>query len=152
VHKPPVIVLDEPTAGVDVELRQNLWEFIRRLNRDGHTIVLTTHYLEEAARLCDRLVIMDNGTFLVEGKPADLVRDKVGNEIVEMDNTPDVIACLTEMGIPYEIAGDQVQVATGASRELAKILLDRCKTSRVSTRPATLEDVFLKLTGRNLRE
>jgi lipooligosaccharide transport system ATP-binding protein len=69
-----------------------------------------------------------------------------------MDNTPDVIACLSEMGIPYESVGDQLQVATDTSRELAKTLLDRCKTSRVNTRLATLEDVFLKLTGRNLRE
>jgi lipooligosaccharide transport system ATP-binding protein len=76
----------------------------------------------------------------------------VGSEIVEMDNTPEVIACLTDLGVPFEAVGDQVQVATDASRELAKTLLDRCKTSRVSTRPATLEDVFLKLTGRTLRE
>ena len=61
VHKPPVIVLDEPTAGVDVELRQGLWQFIRRLNRDGHTIVLTTHYLEEAEELCDRIAMLKAG-------------------------------------------------------------------------------------------
>ena len=61
VHRPPVIVLDEPTAGVDVELRQTLWEFISRLNRDGHTIVLTTHYLEEAESLCDRIAMMRRG-------------------------------------------------------------------------------------------
>ena len=95
---------------------------------------------------------MDNGTILVEGRPADLVRDHVGEEIVEMDNTPEVVTCLAEMGVPYETAGDQVQVTTGSARELAKTLLDRCRNSRVYTRPATLEDVFLKLTGRNLRE
>jgi len=61
VHKPPVIVLDEPTAGVDVELRQALWQFIRRLNRDGHTIVLTTHYLEEAEALCERIAMLNRG-------------------------------------------------------------------------------------------
>jgi ABC-2 type transport system ATP-binding protein len=61
VHKPPVIVLDEPTAGVDVELRQSLWAFIRRLNRDGHTIILTTHYLEEAEALCGRIAMLKNG-------------------------------------------------------------------------------------------
>ena len=95
---------------------------------------------------------MDHGTFLVEGAPADLVRDQVGSEIIEMDNTQEVISCLTELGVVYESLGDQVQVATDASRELAKTLLDRCTTSRVNTRPATLEDVFLKLTGRTLRE
>ena len=61
VHKPPVIVLDEPTAGVDVELRQGLWQFVRRLNRDGHTIVLTTHYLEEAEELCERIAMLKEG-------------------------------------------------------------------------------------------
>jgi lipooligosaccharide transport system ATP-binding protein len=152
INNPDLLILDEPTIGLDPQARHLIWERLRLLQAQGNTIVLTTHYLDEAAWLCDRLVIMDNGTFLVEGKPADLVRDQVGSEIVEMDNTPDVIACLTEMGIPYEIAGDQIQVATGASRELAKTLIDRCTTSRVSTRPATLEDVFLKLTGRNLRE
>jgi len=152
INNPDLLILDEPTIGLDPQARHLIWERLRLLQAQGHTIVLTTHYLEEAARLCDRLVIMDNGMILVEGKPADLIQDQVGNEIVEMDNTPEVISCLSEMGIPYESVGDQVQVATGASRELAKTLLDRCKTSRVNTRPATLEDVFLKLTGRNLKE
>ena len=64
VHKPPVIVLDEPTAGVDVELRQTLWSFIRRLNQEGHTIVLTTHYLEEAQALCQRIAMLRSGTVI----------------------------------------------------------------------------------------
>ncbi|MEN6396781.1 MAG: ABC transporter ATP-binding protein [Methanoregula sp.] len=152
INNPDLLILDEPTIGLDPQARLLIWERLRLLQAQGHTIVLTTHYLDEAARLCDRLVIMDNGMILVEGKPQDLIRDQVGTEIVEMDNTPDVIACLSEMGIPYESVGDQLQVATDTSRELAKTLLDRCKTSRVNTRLATLEDVFLKLTGRNLRE
>jgi len=152
INNPDLLILDEPTIGLDPQARHLIWERLRHLQADGRTIVLTTHYLDEAARLCDRLVIMDNGRILVEGKPADLVRDHVGSEIIEMDNSPDVISCLTDMGLPHEVTGNQVQVATGASRELAKTLLDRCRTSRVNTRPATLEDVFLKLTGRNLRE
>ncbi|MFY9750138.1 MAG: AAA family ATPase, partial [Methanoregula sp.] len=152
INNPDLLILDEPTIGLDPQARHLIWDRLRLLRAQGNTIVLTTHYLDEAARLCDRLVIMDHGTFLVEGNPADLVRDHVGNEIIEMDNTPEVTACLAELGVPYESLGNQVQVATDASRELAKTLLDRCKTSRVSTRPATLEDVFLKLTGRTLRE
>ncbi|MDD1702230.1 MAG: ABC transporter ATP-binding protein [Methanoregula sp.] len=152
INNPDLLILDEPTIGLDPQARHLIWERLRLLQAQGNTIVLTTHYLDEAARLCDRLVIMDNGVFLVEGKPADLVRDHVGSEIVEMDNTPEVIACVTDLGLTYETIGDQVQVASGAPRELAKILLERCRQSRVSTRPATLEDVFLKLTGRNLRE
>ncbi len=152
INNPDLLVLDEPTIGLDPQARHLIWERLRLLRAQGNTIVMTTHYLDEAARLCDRLVIMDHGTFLVEGAPADLVRDQVGSEIIEMDNTQEVISCLTELGVAYESLGDQVQVATDASRELAKTLLDRCTTSRVNTRPATLEDVFLKLTGRTLRE
>lgn len=152
INNPDLLILDEPTIGLDPQARHLIWERLRLLQAKGRTIVLTTHYLDEAARLCDRLVIMDNGTILVEGNPANLVQDHVGNEIIEVDNSPDVIACLSELHVPYESIGDQVQVASGASREVAKTLLDRCRTSRIITRPATLEDVFLKLTGRNLRE
>jgi lipooligosaccharide transport system ATP-binding protein len=152
INNPDLLILDEPTIGLDPQARHLIWERLRLLRSQGNTIVLTTHYLDEAARLCDRLVIMDHGTFLVEGTPAALVRDQVGSEIIEMDNTPEVIACLSDLGVPFESLGEQVQVATDSSRELAKTLLDRCKNSRISTRPATLEDVFLKLTGRTLRE
>jgi ABC-2 type transport system ATP-binding protein len=74
VHKPPVIVLDEPTAGVDVELRQGLWQFVRRLNRDGHTVVLTTHYLEEAEMLCDRIAMLKGGRIVALDATAELIR------------------------------------------------------------------------------
>ncbi len=74
VHRPPVIVLDEPTAGVDVELRQGLWQFVRRLNRDGHTVVLTTHYLEEAETLCDRIAMLKAGRIVALDTTADLIK------------------------------------------------------------------------------
>jgi ABC-2 type transport system ATP-binding protein len=74
VHRPPVIVLDEPTAGVDVELRQGLWQFVRRLNRDGHTVVLTTHYLEEAETLCDRIALLKGGRVVALDSTAELIR------------------------------------------------------------------------------
>ncbi len=152
INTPDLLILDEPTIGLDPQARHLIWERLRHLRAEGKTIVLTTHYLDEAARLCDRLVIMDNGVFLAEGSPSGLVQEYAGSGIVEADNTPEVVACLTGAGIPYEIAGDQVQVTTGDPREVAKVLLDRCHASRVITRPATLEDVFLKLTGRTLRE
>lgn len=78
VHKPPVIVLDEPTAGVDVELRQNLWAFIRRLNQDGHTVILTTHYLEEAQTLCSRIAMMKNGKLVALDDTEKLLHDDNG--------------------------------------------------------------------------
>lgn len=152
INNPDLLILDEPTIGLDPQARHLIWDRLRLLQSQGNTIVLTTHYLDEAARLCDRLAIMDNGVFLVEGKPADLVREHVGSEIIEMENTHEVVAFLESRGLPYETIGDLVQVATDGSRETTRALFEECKSRRISTRPATLEDVFLKLTGRNLKE
>jgi lipooligosaccharide transport system ATP-binding protein len=152
VNNPDLLILDEPTIGLDPQARHLIWEKLRALRAQGNTIVLTTHYLDEAARLCDRLVIMDNGRILVEGTPADLVKEHAGREIVEVEKSDEVESCLRNLGIPYEVAGDMIQVATESSRDVARILLDRCRPETVTTRPATLEDVFLKLTGRKLRE
>jgi lipooligosaccharide transport system ATP-binding protein len=152
VNQPKLLILDEPTIGLDPQARHLIWEKLKLLRSQGNTIVLTTHYLEEAERLCDRLVIMNNGSILVEGSPADLVRDHVGNGIVEAEHSTAVVACLKESGIPYDIAGDTVQVVTDNPRAIAQELLSRCDAKRVLARAATLEDVFLKLTGRGLRE
>jgi len=152
VNNPDILILDEPTIGLDPQARHLMWEKLRTLRAQGNTIVLTTHYLDEAARLCDRLVIMDNGKILVEGAPADLVREHAGQEIVEVEKSADAEACLQDLKIPYEVAGDMIQIATGSSRETARMVLERCNPGKVITRPATLEDVFLKLTGRKLRE
>lgn len=152
VNNPEILILDEPTIGLDPQARHLMWEKLRALRAQGNTIVLTTHYLDEAARLCDRLVIMDNGRILVEGAPDDLVREHAGHEIIEVGKSDDAMACLKELNVPFELAGDMIQVATESSRDIAKALLDRCRPDKIITRPATLEDVFLKLTGRKLRE
>ncbi len=152
VNNPDLLILDEPTIGLDPQARHLIWERLKNLQSQGNTIVLTTHYLDEAARLCDRLVIMDNGKILVEGSPADLVKRYVGNEIVEVEKSDEVISCLGSNNIPFEVIGDSVQIASDSSREVARILFDTCTPQKVLTRPATLEDVFLKLTGRKLRE
>ncbi|PKL70939.1 MAG: ABC transporter [Methanomicrobiales archaeon HGW-Methanomicrobiales-1] len=152
VNNPDLLILDEPTIGLDPQARHLIWEKLKTLQAQGNTIVLTTHYLDEAARLCDRLVIMDKGTILVEGAPADLVKKYVGDEIVEVETSAEVLACLVVHGIPHEVTGDTIQIATDSSREVAKILLDSCQPKKMLTRLATLEDVFLKLTGRTLRD
>ena len=90
VNNPDLLILDEPTIGLDPQARHLIWERLKLLQSQGNTIVLTTHYLDEAARLCDRLVIMDNGKILVEGSPEDLVKQYVGSEIVEVEKTDDV--------------------------------------------------------------
>jgi lipooligosaccharide transport system ATP-binding protein len=152
VNNPDLLILDEPTIGLDPQARHLIWEKLKTLQAQGNTIVLTTHYLDEAARLCDRLVIMDKGVILVEGAPADLVKKYVGDEIVEVEMSAEVLACLVAHGIPHEETGDTIQIATDSSREVAKILLDSCQPKKMLTRLATLEDVFLKLTGRTLRD
>jgi lipooligosaccharide transport system ATP-binding protein len=152
VNNPDLLILDEPTIGLDPQARHLIWERLKMLQSQGNTIVLTTHYLDEAARLCDRLVIMDNGKILVEGSPADLVKQYVGNEVVEVEKTEEVLSCLTGKNIPFEVIGDNIQIATESSREVIRVLFDQCTPHNVLTRPATLEDVFLKLTGRKLRE
>jgi lipooligosaccharide transport system ATP-binding protein len=152
VNNPDLLILDEPTIGLDPQARHLIWEKLRSLQAQGNTIVMTTHYLDEAERLCDRLVIMDNGKILVEGAPADLIRQHVSHEIVEVEASEDVIACLTDLKIPFEKTGDMIQIATDSARDIARTILERCRPEKVITRPATLEDVFLKLTGRTLRE
>ena len=152
VNSPELLILDEPTIGLDPQARHLVWERLKTLQTQGSTIVLTTHYLDEAARLCDRLVIMDNGRILEEGAPPDLVRRHAGEEIVEVDKTDTVITCLKGLDVPFEVAGDMVLVSTDRAHDLARILLERCRPTKMLTRPATLEDVFLKLTGRRLRD
>lgn len=152
VNNPELLILDEPTIGLDPQARHLIWEKLKLLQAQGNTIVLTTHYLDEAARLCDRLVIMDDGKILVEGTPEDLVKTHVGSEIVEVEKSDEVLFCLAGLGVPFEVAGDMVQIATDRAHEITRTLLDRCKPKKVITRQATLEDVFLKLTGRTLRE
>ncbi|MBN1195199.1 MAG: ABC transporter ATP-binding protein [Methanomicrobiaceae archaeon] len=152
VNNPQLLILDEPTIGLDPQARHLIWEKLRELQSEGNTIVLTTHYLEEAERLCDNLLIMDGGSILVEGAPDALVKEHAGTEIVEAEPTPEVIACLDAMGADYEVIGDMVEVMTEQSREVARRLFEECNPGRVSTRRATLEDVFLRLTGRKLRD
>jgi len=94
VHRPPVIVLDEPTAGVDVELRQGLWQFIRKLNRDGHTIVLTTHYLEEAQALCGRIAMLKGGRIVALDTTANLLRRFASHSLKVRVERPEVAVAL----------------------------------------------------------
>jgi lipooligosaccharide transport system ATP-binding protein len=152
VNAPDVLILDEPTIGLDPQARHLIWERLRLLQAQGNTVVLTTHYLDEAERLCDRLVIMDNGRILVEGSPAELVKRHVGDEIVEVERSDAILTCLEKTGIVFEVYGDIIQIVTGSARDMARTLFENCQPKKMLTRPATLEDVFLKLAGRTLKE
>ena len=152
MNEPELLILDEPTIGLDPQARHLIWEKLRHLRSLGCTLLMTTHYLDEAERLCDRLVIMDSGKILVEGSPAELVKKYAGEEIVEAAASPEIIACLKEERVRFEVFGDIIQVQADDPQIVARILMERCRRERITVRRATLEDVFLKLTGRTLRE
>jgi ABC-2 type transport system ATP-binding protein len=152
VHSPPVLVLDEPTAGVDISLRQQLWEYVRALNRDGVTVVLTTHYLEEAEELCDRIAIINHGR-LIANEPTRTLVGMAHEKAVEVTVDRDIER------LPDNICFDKIEKI--AERTIA-ITFDKTKVNAgevltalqqsglgivdVSTREADLEDVFLNLT------
>jgi lipooligosaccharide transport system ATP-binding protein len=152
INSPRMLIMDEPTIGLDPQARHLIWDKIKSLQSQGITIVLTTHYLEEAARLCDRLVIMDYGKIMVQGKPDALVREYIGTDIVEAENDPKIIACLERNATSYDVIGNRVQVYTNNPQEITYALLKECELGQITARSATLEDVFLKLTGKKLRE
>ena len=153
VHNPPILVLDEPTAGVDVDLRRQLWELVTGLNQQGVTIVLTTHYLEEAEELCDRIAIIDSGR-LIADKPTreliDMAREKIVRVTVDRDlsDLPDASTFLKGEIVEsrtLEITYDRD--ATTAGQVLARIQAHGYGIEDVTTREADLEDVFVQLTG-----
>jgi lipooligosaccharide transport system ATP-binding protein len=158
INDPELVVLDEPTTGLDPQARLAVWTALSRLKREGVTLLLTTHYMDEAARLCDRLVIMDHGRIVTEGRPAQLVADHVGREVLELyidDRFPsdDLLATLDGSYDSYDRAERQLLLyGDDAEALLGSIDHERFPTERAVVRQATLEDVFLRLTGRSLRE
>ena len=158
VNDPEMLLLDEPTTGLDPQARHLIWQKLRELADRGVTMLLTTHYMDEAERLCDRLVIMDHGKILAEGPPRELIEEHVGHEVVELrmpaEREPEVLAGLALDDVPSERAGDVRAFFLGRRAELADRLLERARAAEVACllRNASLEDVFLKLTGRELDE
>ncbi|HVO77488.1 MAG TPA: AAA family ATPase, partial [Methanomassiliicoccales archaeon] len=153
VNDPKVLILDEPTTGLDPQARHLIWDKIRELKKSGVTVVVTTHYMDEAQQLCDRLVIMDEGKILVQGKPLDLVNEHVGNGVVEIINpTDEEEAYVRSKGMKEERAGDRLYIYTDENQATRMALLERFPGANIAIRDATLEDVFLKLTGRGLKD
>ncbi len=154
MNDPRILILDEPTVGLDPQARHLIWDLLMRLKARGITIILTTHYMEEAAKLCDRIVIMDLGKILAEGSPAGLLKKHVASHVVEARNHAGVVECVRDSGtaVDFEIAGDTIHVFTDKPKETLDRLLSECSVSSATVRESTLEDVFLKLTGRMLRE
>jgi lipooligosaccharide transport system ATP-binding protein len=154
INEPQILLLDEPTTGLDPQARHLIWDKVRSLKKSGVTIILTTHYMDEAAELCDRTLIMDNGKIIEEGTPTDLIRKHVGEEVMEVDYDDKVVATINNKfpEARVEIVGDRIQVFATEPHGVFASFLEDFPTRSATVRNANLEDVFLKLTGRKLRE
>jgi lipooligosaccharide transport system ATP-binding protein len=154
INEPQILLLDEPTTGLDPQARHLIWDKIRSLRKQGVTIILTTHYMDEAAELCDRTLIMDHGKIIEEGKPLDLIRQHIGEDVLEVDFDDKVMRTLQAKfpDAQLEVLGDRIRVFTSQPHGVFESFLKDFPTKGAAIRNANLEDVFLKLTGRQLRE
>ena len=163
VCNPKVLFLDEPTTGLDPQSRRQLWDIIRAFQRQGGTVLLTTHYMDEAERLCDRLAIVDHGQIIAEGSPADLINRLGGHHVVEFSVSGDSngAASATWRGLPSveSVRDEDGMIALNVKQPHLTIpaLLEAIdqqggQLQHLTTRQASLEDVFVRLTGRHLRE
>ena len=153
LNRPDLLILDEPTTGLDPQARHYVWDLISRLKAEGTTVLITTHYMDEAARLCDRIMIMDKGKVVVEGAPPDLVKRHVGERVIEITSvSEDAEKVLKEIGSRYERRTDRILVYTDDGGEEYQRISGRLCGVGCILRMANLEDVFLKLTGKELTE
>ena len=154
VHDPPIIILDEPTAGVDIELRHMLWDYLRTINNDGKTILLTTHYIEEAENLCDTVAIIDNGNIISQGSPKELIKS-IGKSTVDIQ----IAQQNGEMSLEdweYTLLENHLVISVNDSeKELPKIIQQLTKQNilieNIKLNNSSLEDVFLSLTGKVIK-
>lgn len=153
MNDPRLLILDEPTTGLDPQARHLIWEKVRELKRKKVTVILTTHYMDEAERLCDRLVIMDHGKIILEGRPRELIDKVIGADVMEIDvPTDEMEAYVKGQGWQYERTIDRMLIFTKEGQKVAGELKERFAMSYYLIRNATLEDVFLRSTGRALVE
>jgi lipooligosaccharide transport system ATP-binding protein len=153
INDPQLLFMDEPTTGLDPQARHLIWERLRRLTQEGKTLVLTTHFMEEAERLCHRLAIMDRGSLIASGSPRELIAEHIEPQVVEVHGNgfEAWLEQARRLAPRVERAGDTVFVYAA---DVAPVLRDLEARRELSFlhRPASLEDVFLKLTGRDLRD
>ena len=153
INNPRLLLLDEPTTGLDPQGRHAIWQRVRALKRAGTTILLTTHYMEEAAQLCDTLVIMDHGRVIASGSPERLVSEHVSRDVLEIWGWEDGLpAFLESQGWEAERLADRIFLYTDQGDAVYRELTSRFRMDQCLLRRGTLEDVFLKLTGRSLIE
>ncbi len=154
LNQPQILLLDEPTTGLDPQARHLVWDEVRHLKKQQVTIILTTHYMDEAQILCDRILIVDRGKIIEEGSPPELIRKHVGHEVLELDYDEMLVPTLKEAfpDARIERLGDRMQIFTDKPHGVFEEFLAQRHIQNVAIRNANLEDVFLKLTGRGLRE
>lgn len=157
VHDPDILILDEPTAGVDVELRHDLWKYLKELHKKGKTILLTTHYIEEAELLCDNVAIIDEGTILKEGSPKQLTKElgksgvtvQTGKAIQNIENLlTDLTYTIEDSRLHFSVE-DAEKAIPNIIQKLSKINIP---IHSITTETSSLEDVFLDLTGKSINE
>ena len=156
INQPQMLMLDEPTTGLDPQARHLMWERLQMLMQEGKSILLTTHFMDEAERLCDRLLVIDHGKKIAEGKPRDLIAQHLEPDVVELYGQgalalADEDSPLREHAARVEISGETVFFYTAQAQPLL-MALQSWPHVRSLHRPANLEDLFLKLTGRQIRE
>ena len=154
VNDPQLLLLDEPTTGLDPQARHLMWERLQRLVQQGKSILLTTHFMDEAERLCNRLLVLDHGKKMTEGTPRQLIADNLEPDVVEVYGVGAlalVDSPLKSLAARVEVSGETVFFYTQDSKQLLEALTNYPQL-RTLHRPANLEDLFLKLTGRQIRE
>jgi len=146
-----VLFLDEPTTGLDPQARRNFWDLIRAIKARNKTVILTTHYMEEAFLLCDRIAIMDHGHIIAEGPPASLLAKHFHDVILQLPKS-DFKISPGELGIEVMDAGENVEISTAdVDGMLQRLIEKKVSLTRLQIRARTLEDLFLELTGKELR-
>jgi lipooligosaccharide transport system ATP-binding protein len=153
INQPELLILDEPTTGLDPQSKHQVWEKLENLKKTGLTVVITTHNMEEASHLCDRLIIVDHGKILVDGSPEDLIERHAGHNIIEIEG-PDhaLIEYVKEHNIGFDDLGRRLILYETQEKDLNHTIQEQFCNEKCIYRNSTLEDVFLRLTGRELRE
>ena len=153
INTPDLLILDEPTTGLDPQSRHQVWEKLNALKDSGLTVLMTTHYMEEASRLCDRLVIMDHGRILVEGRPTELISRHAGRQVIELEGPDQGLRdYVKDQRIEHDDLGHRMILYVREGEDLNDTIRERYCSDTCIFRNSSLEDVFLRLTGRELRE
>ncbi len=157
INDPRILLLDEPTTGLDPQARHVLWDRLFRLKEQGTTLVLTTHYMDEAEQLCDRLIVVDEGKIMAEGTPASLIKDHSSREVLEVrfgsDKNEQVAKQLADIGDRVDVLPDRILIYAADGEAALEAVTARGLEPKTSlVRRSSLEDVFLRLTGRSLIE